>query len=108
MVDVASPGTTIDSSPAVSLDTARDAYLENADYAETGSVAKARAFATACRRLLVLLPKKAGHGRGAEEVEFDPLQIRAEREECEKFVKVASASANGQRGTRAASFRSFR
>lgn len=38
------------------LDAAQLAYAENADYEESGSVAKAKLFITACRRMLGLRP----------------------------------------------------
>lgn len=40
---------------------AREAYHDNADYVAAGSAAKCKAFITAARRLLVLLPSEAGN-----------------------------------------------
>ena len=42
----------------------RSAYLTNASYEEDASVAEARAFVTACRRLLVVLPSHSGNAAG--------------------------------------------
>ena len=47
---------------AAQLSQAETAYLNNADYAESRSVPRARAFVTACRKLLVLLPSSMTKG----------------------------------------------
>lgn len=59
------------------IDAATTAYLENADYAEVNSPVKAAAFATACRKLLFLLPKRTAQGGGTE-LELDPESLRGE------------------------------
>lgn len=45
-------------------------YTDNASYQEDASPAKARAFVTACRILLIKLPSKTVHGRGGS-IEID-------------------------------------
>lgn len=67
------------------LDQIRDAYADNASYAEDSSVAKARAFVTTCRILLLKLPKRAAHGRG-NEVELDPRLIADEMRRAQAWL----------------------
>jgi hypothetical protein len=57
---------------AATLTQATDAYLDNADYDTNGSVSEAKAFRTACRQLLVLLPQQQMRGAGGnrQEVQF--------------------------------------
>jgi hypothetical protein len=58
---------------ATSRDEVLAAYLDSACYAEVGNVALCRQFITACRCLLILIPKRATHGSGrAEEIETSP------------------------------------
>lgn len=44
----------------MALETILQAYHDNADYEEMAEVAKAKAFVTACRRLLTTLPAESG------------------------------------------------
>lgn len=62
-----------------------DTYELHADYAVTGDVASARAFAVACRRLLVRFPRMSRHN-GTEEVQFDPAMIRQELQQAEAWL----------------------
>lgn len=58
-----------------------EAYHDNADYEETNSLTKCKAFITACRRLLSpgVSPKRNVHGgRGAEELELDLTVIQSQ------------------------------
>lgn len=75
---------------SVTLTSAKAAYLDNADWAESGSLDKARAFSTACRRLLLLVPKRSRLGDG--EVEIDPVIIRSELKSAQDFVNANSGS----------------
>lgn len=52
-------------SAASTLEDVQAAYLDNVGYDEEGSVAKCRAFITACRALLVRLPSRAARGAAA-------------------------------------------
>lgn len=64
------------------------AYLDNASYEEDASVAKAKAFITACRFLLLpkLTPaRSAGPGDGGE-VEFNLDVVRAEMQAAQQYV----------------------
>jgi hypothetical protein len=45
---------------AAQYDAALQAYLDNADYEETSSVTKARAFITACTKLIAVTPQATG------------------------------------------------
>src|SRR5262245_57513999 len=61
-------------SSSSTLEQVKAAYIDNASYAEDNSAAKARTFVTACRILLLKLPKRAAHGRG-NEIELDTSLI---------------------------------
>ncbi len=68
-------------------------YADNASYAEDDSIAKARAFITACR--LLLSPKfsaKRAKGSNSLEVEHDLAVYRNEKTDAEKFVAARSTS----------------
>jgi hypothetical protein len=74
------------------------AYDTNADYEETSSATKARAFITACRRLLspAVSPKRNVHGgRGAEEIELDLTIVRAELVAAQEWLADYVASTGG-------------
>ena len=64
-------------SSASTLDQIKTSCMDNASYEEDGSVAKCKAFITACRILLIKLPRKAQDG-GSEEIELDVKLIRME------------------------------
>lgn len=68
-----------------SLTTIIAAYETNADYSETDSVAKAKLFETACRRLLVKLPQRIRSG-GGEETEMSMSDVRAELVAVRKWL----------------------
>ena len=86
------------------------AYADNASYCEDSSVAKARGFITACRLLLLQLPRRATHGgRGAEEVEMDVQRIQDELKAAQQWLSTSStATAASGGGVRFASFQNFR
>ena len=69
---------------ASSLDDVRAAYIDAADYEETGDAAKARQFVTACRALILLLPKNVGYG--SESVGLSVPEIRAELQTARRFL----------------------
>jgi hypothetical protein len=83
----------------------RTAYLENADYASVESLAKAQDFATACRRLLLLLPQHTGEA--GFETDFDPAVLQAEAREAERWIATYRA-ASGSGSVNHFSFRNFR
>jgi len=70
---------------ASSLVDIQASYADNASYAEDGSPAKARAFITACRLLLLKLPKRASSGGGGE-VELDPRLIAEEIADAKRYL----------------------
>ena len=75
-----------------------DAYADNASYAEDGSAAKARGFVTACRLLLLQLPKRAASGgRGGEEIELDPLVIENQLNQARQWLARNDVSASAGR-----------
>jgi hypothetical protein len=88
--------------------TVRQAFLENADYAEVADVSKAKAFQTACRRLIVLTPTRtAKGGRDGEEIELDVQVIQQQLLEVTRWLACNdSASLSGQ--TAVVSFEYFR
>lgn len=77
---------------AATFDQVADAYLDNADFEESGSVAKAKAFVTACVRLLVLLPSSASD-QGSSQA-FDQKEIQANKQRAQAFI---AANASGAR-----------
>jgi hypothetical protein len=81
---------------AVSLTTAQEAYLDNADYDEDASVTKAKAFRTACRQLIVLLPSNAMRGAGSNQqtVGFRIEEIRKALEAVECWLAVNDTTNN--------------
>jgi hypothetical protein len=85
------------------------AYADNASYSEDASVAKARAFVTACRLLLLKLPKSSGSAGG--NVTLSPELIAKEMELAQAYVSDSGATTEqGGAGPRVthADFRSFR
>ncbi|OHB82787.1 MAG: hypothetical protein A2V98_25835 [Planctomycetes bacterium RBG_16_64_12] len=82
------------------------AYDDTASYAEDSNVAKAATFVTACRILLRRLPKRAAHGgRGAEEIEIDPVVLRDEMRAAQKWLDARNLT---NTPARAFSFANFR
>ena len=67
------------------------AYADNAGYAEDGSTSKAAAFCTACRLLLLKLPKHSSSGTASgHEVDFDLVQIRGELDTAAQWLSLKS------------------
>jgi len=67
------------------------AYADNASYAEDGSTAKAKAFVTACRLLLIKIPKRTA--KDNSELEMDTKLIREEMDSANQWL-----AANGGTG----------
>ena len=79
------------------LDDIKAAYADSASYAEDGSPAKARAFITACKLLLLWLPRRSaatGGGQG-EEIELEPRLIAEQEAEARKWLATYSSAADG-------------
>lgn len=84
------------------------AYVDNASYAEDASVTKAKAFITACRILLLKLPKEAG--TRDSRTAFNSDLIQREMETAQEWVSAndtASSPSGGPVVTRT-SFELFR
>ncbi len=82
-------------SSASTYEEIKAAYLDNASYLEDGSAVKARVFITACRYLLLVLPKrvsKGGKSQG-EEIELDPGLIQREIGQAQVFLTQANLAA---------------
>jgi hypothetical protein len=92
------------------LSDAQDAYLTNADYAETDSLTKAKLFATACRKLLLLMPKGTAHSddSGSQDVDYDPVRIENQLNAALEFIAAKQDVTHGGAGTRFISFENFR
>jgi len=87
------------------LSTAQQAFLDNADYFAEQSVAKCKAFLTACNQLLVLLPASAGDGghNAAFSIESIAVQLRDAKNWLSTRLDEAARSR-----TRYTSFEDFR
>ena len=75
------------------LEEVRAAYLDNAAYEETGNVAMARAFVSACRMLLILPPKRSMADGG--ETELDLGLVQREMKAAQRFVTGAVETDEG-------------
>ncbi|MCP4571485.1 MAG: hypothetical protein GY838_03970 [bacterium] len=84
--------------------TAQTAYLANADYDTEGDATKAAAFIAACRKLLLLVPRRARHGSG-EEYEIDPAVLRSELAEARSWLAASRRAAKGPRFADCSNFR---
>ena len=84
---------------ASTLQEVLDSYAENASYEEDNSPAKAAAFVTACRLLLLLLPKRAVKGgrTSGEEVELDITVVQTQLQEARRWLSVNGLSADATR-----------
>lgn len=81
---------------AATLAEAQEARLDNADYDEDGSVAKAKAFRTACRRLMTLLPMSMMRGAGSNQqtVAFRIEELRRDIDSVESWLAVNDTDSN--------------
>lgn len=85
----------------------RAAYMDNASYEEDGSATKAAAFITACRLLLLMMPKLIN--QGSAQLATSPDQIRAEMTRAQAWYATnAETSAGGNGSVRYADLRDFR
>jgi len=66
------------------LDAARTAYLANADYADDADLDKAKAFRSACRALLLLLPAESANE--AHSGRWSPQLIKDELTAVDRFI----------------------
>ena len=84
---------------------AKAAFFDNASYEEDASTSKASAFITACRFLLLMIPRS--HKHGDDEQEFSPSMIKAEMDRARAWLDLNSSTASVG-ATRSASFEGFR
>jgi len=82
---------------------------DNADYAEVGSVVKAKAYQTALKRLLHS-PQEAVHGgRGqGESTKYDMEQIKSLLDDVEQWIGGNDTSSTTGARVKYASFREYR
>jgi hypothetical protein len=74
---------------AANIETVRQAYFDNADFLESASVEKARAFATACRRLLMFTPSRSrAGGANGNEMWIDIASVKAQLDEVVKWLRI--------------------
>lgn len=66
------------------LAAAKTAYLANADYADFTDTTKAKAFVSACRALMLLLPSKSMEFQRS--AEFSLSNLKTELEKAEAFI----------------------
>lgn len=84
------------------VDDARTEFLTNIDWEETGDTAKAKLFVTACKALLVLMPKETRKSR--QGWAYDVSEIRRMMQAASGFVAV-SAGGKVQTGFQGTTFR---
>jgi hypothetical protein len=78
------------------ISAARDAYFDNAGYEENESLTEAKAFVTACRKLLAVpVTRSAQGGRDGNEIEMDPEQIAKQLDEARRWVAATLAATSG-------------
>ena len=82
----------------------QEAYLANADYFAEQSTAKCKAFLTACKQLLVLLPSAAKSGGGNEQ-QWNIEAIEKQLATAQSWLSTRFGDVDR---TRFASFRDFR
>ena len=95
---------------ASSLEDIKAAYADNASYAEAGSAAMAQQFITACRLLLMHLPKSASHGgMRAESIELNLDVITLQIKDATRYIATHPDPRNIRgRRTSYADFSGFR
>lgn len=72
------------------------AYADNASYLEDASVAKCKAFITACTLLLQRTPSKAAHGGvGAESVEINLDVLQKQIESARQWLVANGGASSG-------------
>jgi hypothetical protein len=73
------------------LDQVVDTLLENADFAEVQSLAKAKAFATAAKQFFILTPSSSSDQGSALSVDLN--QIRWLAAQANDYIRASSESA---------------
>jgi|SRR6185437_3017856 len=82
------------------------AYLDNCGYREQRSLTMARAFCSACRAILLLMPQSAAQG-GDQTISFNIPAIRAQLDDAQGWIAMNSAGNGSERvvGTVSPNFR---
>jgi hypothetical protein len=94
---------------ASSLAEIKAAYFDNASYSEDADVAKARAFITACRCLLMKIPRRVARGGPAsEEIEMEPRLLMDQIAEAKKWLTDNAPSSASDGAVRFSDFSNFR
>ena len=75
------------------LTTARSNAHDNADYAEDGSLTKARAFVSACEQMIIYLPMQSATG-GGEEVRFQIDQFERAIKRAQRWIAAHDTTNN--------------
>src|SRR5215207_8957877 len=85
-----------------------NAYVDNASYEEDASVAKAKAFITAARILLLKLPEESGTRES--HLKLSKAEIAAQLEQARTWVAANDTGDSGSSGPRVTlgSFEAFR
>lgn len=94
-------------SSSSTFDEAMAVYRDNAGYDEDGSILKCKAFVTACRHLLILIPKRVSHANRSEEIEIAPEMILEQMKAAKVWLTSAAAGMLGGQTT-FADFSDFR
>jgi hypothetical protein len=76
---------------AESLDTTINALIDNADFEEVNSLAKAKAFITAAKRYLISAPRMASDHQGHSQ-QTNPEQVKAMMDKASEFVSANETS----------------
>ena len=96
-----------DLSSSSTLAEVQAAYDDNASYEEDSSIAKARAFVTACRLLLRRVPSLMRDGE-KHEIQVDLKNIQAEMQRAQRWIAGAAGVGSGGAGFVQSSFENFR
>jgi cobalamin-dependent methionine synthase I len=75
------------------LATIRQAYVTYADYEAEGSQASCKAFVTACRRLIVMLPSES-EAVGVSRVQFQIAEVRRQLELAQTWLAAHPSAAD--------------
>jgi len=95
-------------SSASTIDEIKAAYADNASYEEDGSASKARAFVTACRLLLLKLPKMATTEGGRQQLMLAPELIQQEMHRASSWLATSGATGGSGGGVRHVDLQGFR
>lgn len=75
------------------LATIRQSYVTYADYEAEGNQASCKAFITACRRLLVMLPSES-EAVGMSRVKFELAEVRRQLEQAQAWLAAHPSDAD--------------